>query len=171
MVIASGLDAAIVSNVGSNELAAATVVDVNAANVGAELIVVSARVVSKVVLVLGVVNRLVVLVDAMYGYEGQGSMSWGPSIDSKTYPIREPAVRPTLYDNVIMFPVTSFRVAGTFAGASIIGSDPARPFVTPSAELKTNAAASPAITGLFRGAQHRSSNGIRQVRIPDKRIS
>lgn len=98
-------------------------------------------------------------------------MSWGPSIDSKTYPMREPAVRPTLYDRVIMLPVTSLRVAGTLAGASIMGSDPARPLVTPRAVLNTKAAASPAMTGLCRGAQQSRSNGIRQVRMPDKRIS
>lgn len=70
-----------------------------------------------------------------------------------------------------MLPVTSLRVAGTLAGASIMGRDPASPLVTPRAELKTKAAASPAITGLCRGAQHSRSNGIRQVRMPDRRIS
>lgn len=65
---ASELEAAIVSKVGSNELAAAAVVEVKAANVGAELIVDSARVVSMVVLVLGVVSRLLLLFGAaIYG--------------------------------------------------------------------------------------------------------
>lgn len=107
----------------------------------------------------------------MYGYDGHGLISCGPSIDSNMYPIIEPAVRPTLYDNVIMLPVTSFSVAGTLAGASIIGKLPAKPFVTPSAALNTNADASPAITGCARGAQHSNSNGISPVRIPDKSIS
>lgn len=82
-----------------------------------------------------------------YGYDGHGFISCGPSIDSKTYPINEPTVSPTLYDNVIILPVTSFSVAGTLAGASIIGKLPAKPFVMPSAAVNTNAADSPAITG------------------------
>lgn len=61
--------------------------------------------------------------------------------------MREPAVRPTLYDNVIILPVTSFRVAGTLAGANIIGKLPDNPFVIPSAALNTKAAASPAMIG------------------------
>lgn len=72
VVNACGLDAAMVSNVGRSVLAAAAVVDVNAANVGAELMVDSARVVRSVVvlMVLGVVvSRPVALGEgsAMYG--------------------------------------------------------------------------------------------------------
>lgn len=67
----------------------------------------------------------------------------GPSILSNTYPINEPAVKPILYDRVIMFPVASFKVAGTFDGANIMGSEPARPFVMPSAAVKINAGVSP----------------------------
>lgn len=119
---------------------------------------------------------LTVVVDVVggigiYGYDGHGLISCGPSIDSNIYPIIEPAVSPTLYDSVIIFPVTSFKVAGTLAGANIIGKLPARPLVTPSAALNTNADASPAITGCVRGAQHNSSNGISPVRMPDNRIN
>lgn len=72
VVKACGLDAAMVSNVGRSVLAAAAVVDVNAENVGAELMVDSARVVRSVVvlMVLGVVvSRPVALGEgsAMYG--------------------------------------------------------------------------------------------------------
>lgn len=52
-----------------------------------------------------------------------------------------------MYDNVIILPVTSFRVAGTLAGANIIGKLPDNPFVMPSAALNTKAAASPAMIG------------------------
>lgn len=55
---------------------------------------------------------------AMKGNFGQGLIIGGPSIESNTYPIKEPAVSPMLYDNVIIFPVASFNVAGTFAGAN-----------------------------------------------------
>lgn len=68
-------------------------------------------------------------------------------MDSNTYPTKEPAVSPMLYDNVIMLPVTSFSVADTLSGASIIGKLPAKPLVIPRAAVKMNADASPAITG------------------------
>lgn len=44
-------------------------------------------------------------------------------------------------------PVASFKVAGTFDGAYIIGNEPAKPFVIPRAVVKINAGVSPAITG------------------------
>ncbi len=85
-------------------------------------------------------------------------------------------------------------VTGTLDGASIIGKLPARPFVTPRAELNVicinckiivsddcwwrynfylnmKAGVSPAMTGLDRGAQHNNSNGMSTVRIPDNRIN
>lgn len=61
--------------------------------------------------------------------------------------MREPAVKPMLYESVIMLPVASFKVAGTFEGANIIGNEPAKPFVMPNAAVNINAGVSPAMTG------------------------
>lgn len=76
-----------------------------------------------------------------------------------------------MYDSVIILPVASFKVAGTFDGAYIIGNEPANPFVMPKAAVKMNAGDSPAITGFDRGAQHNSSNGTRDIRIVDNKIN
>lgn len=95
-----------------------------------------------------------------------------PSIfRSKMKPINDPAVRPTLYDRVIIFPAASLSVAGTFAGANIIGRLPAKPLVIPKAAVKMNAGVSPAIIGCERGAQHNNSNGTSAIRIVDSKMS
>lgn len=62
-------------------------------------------------------------------------------------------------------------VAGTLAGASIIGKLPAKPLVTPSAIVNMNEGASPPMIGWARGAQHSSSNGTSAMRTLDSRIS
>lgn len=70
-----------------------------------------------------------------------------------------------------MLPVTSFNVAGTFAGANIIGKLPAKPLVMPNAALNMNAGVSPAIIGWDRGAQQSNNNGTNAIRIVDNRIN
>lgn len=105
------------------------------------------------------------------GYCGQVCFNCSPIIESKTLPMRDPAVRPTLYESVIMLPVTSFNVAGTLAGANIIGKLPAKPFVMPRAALNMNAGVSPAITGCARGAQQSNSSGTNAILIVDSRIN
>lgn len=106
-----------------------------------------------------------------YGYVGHGFAIGAPSIESNTYPINDPAVRPTLYDSVIMFPVASLSVAGTLDGANIIGRLPAKPFVIPNAAVNMNAGVSPAIIGCDLGAQHSNSSGISEIRIVDNKIN
>lgn len=76
-----------------------------------------------------------------------------------------------LYESVIILPVASFSVAGTFAGANIIGNDPASPFVIPSAAVNINAGVSPEIMGCDLGAQHNKSNGTNAIRIVDSSIN
>lgn len=70
-----------------------------------------------------------------------------------------------------MLPVTSFNVAGTLAGANIIGKLPAKPFVIPNAALNINAGVSPAIIGCDRGAQHSNNKGTNAIRIVDNKIN
>lgn len=41
----------------------------------------------------------------------------GPSISSSMYDMRDPAVKPMLYESVIMLPVSSLRSSGTLLGA------------------------------------------------------
>lgn len=110
-------------------------------------------------------------INGAYGYVGHGFAIGAPSIESNTYPINDPAVRPTLYESVIMFPVASLSVAGTFDGANIIGKLPAKPFVIPSAAVKMNAGVSPAIIGCDLGAQHSSRSGTNEIRIVDSKIN
>jgi hypothetical protein len=70
-----------------------------------------------------------------------------------------------------MFPVTSLKVADTLSGANIIGNEPARPFVTPSAAVKMKADVSPAITGSSRGEQHSNKSGTKRALNPDIKIN
>lgn len=108
---------------------------------------------------------------AMNGNFGHGETNGGPSIESNTYPIKDPTVKPMLYESVIIFPVASFNVAGTLDGANIIGNEPANPFVIPRAAVNINAGVSPAITGCNLGVQHNNNNGIIDMRIVDSRIN
>lgn len=105
------------------------------------------------------------------GYFKQGKAIGGPSMFSKTYPTREPAVRPVMYEIVIMFPAISFKGAETFDGASSIGKLPASPLETPSAAVKKNAGNSPETVGFLRGATHKSRSGISKARKVDMRTS
>lgn len=126
-----------------------------------------------------VIARIVVAVTLLttvggigaYGYIGHGFAIGGPSIESNTYPISEPAVKPTLYESVIIFPVASLSVAGTLDGANIIGKLPAKPFVMPKAAVKINAGVSPLMIGCDLGAQHSNNNGTREIRIVDSKIN
>lgn len=83
----------------------------------------------------------------------------------------DPAVSPILYESVIILPVASFKVAGTFDGANIMGKEPAKPLVMPNAAVKMKAGVSPAMTGPDRGAQHSNSRGINAMRIVDSKIN
>lgn len=131
--------------------------------VGASVVVIIVWIVAAVVLIGATVG--------MNGYFGQGSWICGPSIDSNTQLMSEPAVKPILYESVIMLPVASFSVAGTFDGANIIGRDPAKPFVMPNAAVNMKAGVSPAMIGWDLGAQHNNSNGINAIRIVDNKIN
>lgn len=70
-----------------------------------------------------------------------------------------------------MLPVASFKVAGTFDGANIMGNEPAKPFVMPSAAVKMKAGVSPAIIGFALGAQHNNSSGTNAMRMVESRIN
>lgn len=121
-----------------------------------------------------IVDAIVVFIGAsvaMNGNFGQGLTNGGPSIESNTYPIKDPTVKPMLYESVIIFPVASFNVAGTLDGANIIGNEPANPFVIPRAAVNINAGVSPAITGCNLGVQHNNNNGIIDMRIVESRIN
>lgn len=121
-----------------------------------------------------IVDAIVVFIGAsvaMNGNFGHGLTIGGPSIESNTYPIKDPTVNPMLYESVIIFPVASFNVAGTLDGANIIGNEPANPFVIPRAAVNINAGVSPAITGCDLGVQHNNNNGIIDMRIVDSRIN
>lgn len=121
-----------------------------------------------------IVDAIVVFIGAsvaMNGNFGHGLTIGGPSIESNTYPIKDPTVKPMLYESVIIFPVASFNVAGTLDGANIIGNEPANPFVIPRAAVNINAGVSPAIIGCDLGVQHNNNNGIIDMRIVDSRIN
>lgn len=121
-----------------------------------------------------IVDAIVVFIGAsvaMNGNFGHGETIGGPNMESNTYPIKDPTVKPMLYESVIIFPVASFNVAGTLDGANIIGNEPANPFVIPRAAVNINAGVSPAITGCDLGVQHNNNNGIIDMRIVDSRIN
>lgn len=52
-----------------------------------------------------------------------------------------------------------------------MGRLPAKPFVIPRAAVNINAGVSPFMIGSERGVQHIKSNGIKAMRIVDKRIN